>query len=125
MLLGPRDQHGILTDLLPAGLLSCEAADVGGEGQWKKDNKQSGFVIKHLTSTLKTKKEQSPLDPLRGKCTVPVVTVEVVQHGGACQFSQRRSDMDIFWVPSRWQNCCLQKMNCSASVEWPVPFSSC
>lgn len=40
MLLEPHDQHGILTDLLPAELLYYEAADVGGEEPWKKDNKQ-------------------------------------------------------------------------------------
>lgn len=31
MLLEPHDQHGILTDLLPAELLCYEAADVGGK----------------------------------------------------------------------------------------------
>ena len=37
MLLEPHDQHGILTDLLPAELLYYEAADVGGDTKTTND----------------------------------------------------------------------------------------
>lgn len=42
MLLVPHDQHGILTDQLPAELLYYEATDVGWRviKKKKKDNKQ-------------------------------------------------------------------------------------